>query len=58
MCAGTLVLLRNSKRDTKKGDKMQPKWLGPYVVVSSTGKGVYRIKNPSSEKVLKNAVHA
>ena len=57
MCAGNLVLLRNSKRDTKKGDKMQPKWLGPYVVVSSTGKGVYRIKNPSSEKVLKNAVH-
>ncbi len=36
--AGTLVLLRNSKRDSKKGDKMKPKWLGPYAVVSSMGK--------------------
>ena len=48
MGAGTLVFLWNSKRDTKKGDKMEPKWLGPYVVVSNSSKGIYRIKNPHS----------
>ena len=58
MGAGTLVLFRNSKRDTKKGDKMEPKWLGPYEVVSKSGKGVYRINNPRSQQVLKNMVHS
>ena len=58
LSAGDLVLLRNSKRDTKKGDKMQAKWLGPYTVVASVGKGLYRIKNPSTDHVLKNAVHS
>ena len=27
---GAMVLLKNSARDTKKGDKMKPRWLGPY----------------------------
>ncbi len=58
LCAGTLDLLRNSRRDTKKGDKMKPKWLGPYVVVSPVGNGTYRLKNPSTHKVLKTAVHS
>lgn len=58
MNVGSSVLLRNSKRDTKKGDKMQPKWLGPYVIVSSLGKGVYQIKNQSTDLVLKKAVHS
>ena len=58
MHVGSTVLLRNSKRDTKKGDKMQPKWIGPYVVVASLGKSLYRIKNKSSDLVLKNAVHS
>ena len=52
LCAGSLVLLRNSKWDTKKGDKMQPKWIGPYEVVCSTGKGVYSSRNPSTGKSL------
>lgn len=52
---GPLVLLHNSKCDTKKVDKMQPKWLGPYTIVSSIGKDLYQIE---TEKVLKQAVHA
>ena len=52
-----MVLLRNSRRDSKKGDKMQQKWLGPYTVVASLGKGLYRIKN-ATEKILKKAVHS
>ena len=58
MQVGSTVLLRNSKRDTKKGDKMQPKWMGPYIIVASLGKSLYRIKNKSSDLVLKNAVHS
>ncbi len=58
MHVGSTVLLRNSKRDTRKGDKMQPKWMGPYIIVASLGKSLYRIKNKSSNLVLKNAVHS
>ena len=28
--AGAVVLLRNSKKLTKKGSKMEPNWIGPY----------------------------
>lgn len=51
--AGTLV--RNSKRDSKKGDKMQQKWLGPYAIVSKMGNDLYQIKKTSTNKVLKQA---
>ena len=37
---------------------MQPKWLGPYTVADSLGKGLYRLKNPSTEHILKKAVHS
>ena len=58
MCVASLVLLRNSKRDTKKGDKMHKKWMGPYAIVASLGKGLYRIKSCSTNVVLKKAVHS
>ena len=37
---------------------MQPKWMGPYGIVSSLGKGLYRIRNCSTDMVLKMAVHS
>ena len=37
---------------------MQPKWTGPYEVVYSAGKGVYSLRNPSTGRFLKQAVHA
>ena len=58
MHLGSTVLLRNSKPDTRKRDKMQPKWIGPYIIVASLGKSLYRIKNKSLNLVLKNAVHS
>ena len=42
---GTLVLMRNSQRDSKKGDKLKARWLGPYKVHEALGKGVYRLEN-------------
>ena len=37
---------------------MQQKWFGPYTVVASLGKGLYRIKNQSTDRILKKAVHS
>ena len=34
---GTLVMVRNSARESKKGDKMKPPWLGPYSIEESLG---------------------
>ena len=53
---GTLVLLRNSHRESKKGDKMKPRWLGPYRVYEVLDKGVYRLENLKGV-VLKAAVN-
>eukprot|EP00731_Ephydatia_muelleri_P017503 Em0010g601a len=36
---GTQVLLRNSARDTKKGDKLKPRWMGPYSIHTVNDKG-------------------
>ena len=48
-------MLRNSKRDTKKGDKMQDKWTGTYQVVNE--KGVCHLQNLQSQLLLKNGVN-
>ena len=50
---GAVVLLRNSKKLTKKGSKMEPKWMRPYVVHEVLSKGTCRlsqVKKPN--KVL------
>ncbi|XP_064383224.1 uncharacterized protein LOC135348618 isoform X3 [Halichondria panicea] len=54
---GTLVWLRNSARECKKGDKLKPRWLGPYTVVECLDKGVFKIANPKTGKTLKKAVN-
>jgi len=50
------VLLRNSVRDGRKGDKLNKRWLGPYKVEEVLGKGVYQLANPNTGRVLKKAV--
>ena len=55
--AGSLVLLRNSQRDGRKGGKLLQRWLGPYTVNKSVGKGVYKLQNPETGKVLKKVVN-
>ncbi|XP_064383396.1 uncharacterized protein LOC135332020 [Halichondria panicea] len=54
---GSLVWLRNSARECKKGDKLKPRWLGPYTVVECLDKGVFKIANPKTGKTLKKAVN-
>ena len=54
---GTQVLLRNSARDIKKGDKLKPRWMGPYCIHTVNDKGVYTLRNARTGKVLKNGVN-
>jgi len=38
----TGVLKKNRK---KEGDKLKPRWIGPYSIYRSKGKGVYILSN-------------
>ena len=54
---GDRVLKYNRRRDTRKGDKLEKRYQGPYVVVEVMGKGTYRLTtaNGSPVKVLANS---
>ena len=54
---GSLVLIRNSRRDSRKGDKMLDKYLGPYEVVEVKNNGIYSLKNIKTGKKLVNMVN-
>jgi hypothetical protein len=46
----------NSRKDTRKGGKLQYNWNGPYEVTQLTTRGTYRLKNPKTGNILKQAV--
>ena len=48
--------MKNSVRDSKKGMKMEEKWLGPYTIHADMENGCYLLQNASS-KVLKRPVN-
>ena len=55
---GTLVLLRNSKKLSRKGSKMEQNWLGPYRILENVKKNTYRLCNRNdSKKVLRTLVN-
>jgi hypothetical protein len=57
---GAAVLLKNSKKLSRKGSKMEPNWTGPYHIHEATGKNTYklcRFKGTNKEKVLKTLVN-
>ncbi|XP_069109495.1 uncharacterized protein [Argopecten irradians] len=41
---GDMVLVKNTRRINRKGDKIMSKWVGPYTIGECFGKGVYRLK--------------
>ena len=55
LSVGTFVLLRH--QDGRKGCKLTKRWNGPYKIVESLGKGVYKIFNLKTRKVVKKAVN-
>lgn len=56
---GTLVLLKNSKKLSRKGSKMEQNWTGPYRIHEVTGKNTFRLSccRGSEEKILKTLVN-
>ena len=55
---GTLVLLRNSARDGRKGDKFQARYLGPHEIAEDLGKGIFKLCNPTTGLLLMKSVNA
>ena len=52
---GTKVLLENSKQKERKGGKLQERWLGPYSISRSLGKGLYELKTLNGSVMKKKA---
>ena len=48
-----LVLLRNNKRNDRKGGKFCFKWIGPYVVSDITKRGLVTLKNKDDKELKK-----
>ena len=40
---GALVLVRNSRKLSRKGSKLEPNWSGPYVIHEDLQKGTYTV---------------
>jgi hypothetical protein len=52
---GTEVLLENTYQKQRKGEKMEPLWLGPYTIHQDLGKGLYELQNKEGKLVKKKA---
>lgn len=55
---GTAVLVKNTKKINRHGCRLQPNWLGPYVVRKQLGKGRLLLKNLDTGNQLKKIYHA
>ena len=49
---GSLVLIKNTKKLSKKGDKMEPNWMGPYEVAECIGSNNYRLRRIDGKQLL------
>ena len=56
---GAIVLKKDFTRRKRKGGKMDLPWLGPYKIVNSLGRGLYRLEGIDDDKVISrvNGVH-
>ena len=46
---GMEVLVENTADKQRKGGKLNPAWLGPYVINKEIGKGVYELRNKKGD---------
>jgi len=53
---GDKVLKYSRRRDTRKGDKLQPRYTGPFEIMEILGRGVYSLRD--KEGPLKQTVNA
>lgn len=54
---GDLVLKYNAARDTRRGDRMQAPWAGPYEIVRVGENGTYQLRFVDSGRVLQRMVN-
>ena len=48
---GSLVLKKDFTRKKRKGGKLDYRWQGPFVIIASLGKGLFKLKELNGEKV-------
>ena len=46
------IMKKNKKAKQRKGDKLGPRWLGPYMITDVYENGNYMVANPKMGKVL------
>ena len=46
---GMEVLVENTADKQRKGGKLNPAWLGPYVINKEIGEGVYELRNKKGD---------
>ena len=49
---GDKIMKKNKKAEQRKGDKLGPRWLGPYMITAVHENGNYTVANPKTGKVL------
>ena len=49
---GSLVLVKNMRKLTRKGGKMDPNWTGPYEVVECVGSNNYRLRRRNGKQMI------
>ena len=55
---GTMVLVKNMTRLARQGGKMDSHYTGPFEIVEEIGKGVYKIRDPETNKVLGKSINS
>ena len=48
---GSTVLLKDFNRKKRKGGKLDFRWQGPFVIISSLGRGLFKLKEQHGTKV-------
>jgi hypothetical protein len=54
---GDKVLKQNTRKNTRKGDKLEHRWTGPYEIAEACGKGTYKLKDVKSGQVFLQKVN-
>ena len=49
---GSVVLKKDFTRKKRKGGKLDMKWLGPFRIVGSLGRGLYRLEEIASKRIV------
>lgn len=55
---GTEVLKYDRRCETRQGYKLKPRYTGPYIIADALGKGVYKLKDPTSGNLLAKLINS